>query len=60
LRQAVGGTVAARKVSIAPGDWNRDFLEEPAHFPNGKYDDYVDAFAVAIRELDRASGAVSW
>jgi predicted phage terminase large subunit-like protein len=52
--------VAAGRVSVAPGDWNRDFVEELAHFPNGAHDDLVDAFAVAVRELDQASGAVSW
>jgi predicted phage terminase large subunit-like protein len=52
--------VAAGRVSIAPGDWNKPFLEELAVFPNGAHDDLVDAFAVAVRELDAAKGVVSW
>lgn len=52
--------VAAGRVSLAPGAWNKSFLEELAAFPRGAHDDYVDAFAVAVRELDGTKRAVSW
>lgn len=33
----------AGNVSIVAGQWNRDFLDEVALFPNGAHDDMVDA-----------------
>lgn len=50
----------AGRVAVVRGDWNRAFLDELAAFPHGKNDDQADAFAVAVRELDKEAGVVDW
>ncbi len=40
----------AGKVRLVKGPWNRVFLEELAAFPNGQYDDQVDAAASAYNK----------
>ena len=41
------------KVILVRGSWIPDFLEELAHFPNGRYDDQIDAVSVAVQMVDR-------
>lgn len=41
----------AGNVKLVRGDWNEAFLEEVCKFPNGTFDDQVDAFADALNEL---------
>jgi len=45
-------------IHLVYADWNREFIEECASFPNGEHDDQVDAFAGAwtlINLADRVS-----
>jgi predicted phage terminase large subunit-like protein len=41
------------KVILVRGSWIPDFLDELAHFPNGRYDDQIDAVSVAVQMVDR-------
>lgn len=41
----------AGNVKILRGDWNEAFLDEICTFPNGQFDDQVDAFSDALNEL---------
>lgn len=41
----------AGNVSIVSGEWNRDFLDEIALFPNGAHDDQVDAVTGAFAHI---------
>lgn len=41
----------AGNVKLVRGDWNKAFLDEVCSFPNGQFDDQVDAFADALNEL---------
>lgn len=41
----------AGNVKLVRGDWNTAFLDEVCVFPNGTFDDQVDAFADALNEL---------
>lgn len=41
----------AGNVKLVRGPWNEAFLDEVCSFPNGQYDDQVDAFADALNEL---------
>ncbi len=43
--------VQAGKVFLIAGDWVRAFLDECEIWPNGKYDDQVDAAAGAFNRL---------
>jgi predicted phage terminase large subunit-like protein len=43
--------VEAGNVCLKRGDWNEAFLSEHEVFPNGKYDDQVDAASTAFNEL---------
>lgn len=43
--------VQAGNVDIVVGDWNRDFLDEAALFPNGQNDDQIDAVSGAMGVL---------
>lgn len=49
-------------VLIRAGEWNRDFLDEHEHFPNGKYKDQVDAAAGAFNKLAKVGydSSLSW
>jgi phage terminase large subunit-like protein len=38
-------------VKLLRGPWNEAFLDEVCAFPNGMFDDQVDAFADALNEL---------
>jgi len=38
-------------VTLVEGSWNRDYIEELRNFPNGVYDDQVDASSRAFMEL---------
>ncbi|RDF60868.1 hypothetical protein DV997_21585, partial [Acinetobacter baumannii] len=33
------------------GEWNKDFIDELRHFPNGTHDDHVDAASDAFNDL---------
>jgi predicted phage terminase large subunit-like protein len=53
--------VNAGNVRLAPGPWNRDFIEELRTMPNGQHDDQVDAVAAAFAEVAShatAAGAI--
>lgn len=41
----------AGNVKLVRGKWNDAFLDEVCTFPNGQFDDQVDAFADALNEL---------
>ncbi|ULJ74047.1 phage terminase large subunit [Rhizobium gallicum] len=41
----------AGNVKLVRGLWNKEFLDEVCSFPNGQFDDQVDAFADALNEL---------
>ncbi|MER8925798.1 phage terminase large subunit [Mesorhizobium sp. M0859] len=41
----------AGNVKLVRGRWNEKFLDEVCSFPNGQFDDQVDAFADALNEL---------
>ncbi|WP_313956180.1 phage terminase large subunit [Mesorhizobium amorphae] len=41
----------AGNVKLVRGSWNETFLDEVCSFPNGQFDDQVDAFADALNEL---------
>lgn len=43
--------VAAGRVKLARGEWNKDFIDECKTFPVGKYKDQVDAAAGAFNAL---------
>lgn len=43
--------VEAGNVLILKADWNREFIDEHEHFPDGKYKDQVDAGAGAFNKL---------
>lgn len=45
----------AGNVKLMRGDWNEAFLDEVCAFPNGQFDDQVDAFADALNELALSS-----
>ncbi|WP_183765865.1 MULTISPECIES: phage terminase large subunit [unclassified Rhizobium] len=45
----------AGNVKLLRGDWNEAFLDEICAFPNGQFDDQVDAFADALNELALSS-----
>jgi predicted phage terminase large subunit-like protein len=49
----------AGNVKLLRGPWNDTFLSEVCAFPNGTFDDQVDAFADALNELALGS-AYSW
>ena len=43
-------------VSIVRGDWNLEFINELRNFPNGKWDDQVDALSRAFMTLTARRG----
>lgn len=45
------GQVNTGNVAMLRGDWNAAFIDELRSFPNGKYDDQVDAAADAFNDL---------
>jgi len=48
-------------VFMVKGDWNEDFLDELASFPNASHDDQVDAAAGAFGMLhDSGGGMLEW
>jgi len=49
--QPFAAQAEAGNVMIVSGDWNRDFLDELATFPMGKWKDQVDAASRAFDEL---------
>jgi predicted phage terminase large subunit-like protein len=46
----------AGNVSVLRAEWNRAFLEEIEHFPQGRHDDMVDAVSGAFAKLASAHG----
>lgn len=44
-----------RNVRLVQAEWNRDYLEELAMFPNARHDDQVDATSGAFGYLARHS-----
>lgn len=49
--QPASAQVEAGNVKLVRGPWNEAFLDEVCTFPNGQFDDQVDAFADALNEL---------
>lgn len=47
----LAGPAEQGRVSIAPGPWVQQFLDECADFPDGDHDDQVDAVAAALDVL---------
>jgi predicted phage terminase large subunit-like protein len=50
----------AGNVDIVEGDWNTEYLDELCVFPNGKYDDQVDASSRAFNELVSNNSLSTW
>lgn len=48
---AVTPMIKAGNVYICEGDWNSDFIDEHAIFPNGVHDDQVDSTTQALAEM---------
>lgn len=48
--------VEARQVFLPMADWTEAFIREHASFPNGRYDDEVDAFTQAMAKLAWVGG----
>lgn len=46
----------AGNVKLVRAPWNEPFLDELCSFPNGQFDDQVDAFADALNELALGTG----
>jgi predicted phage terminase large subunit-like protein len=46
----------AGNVKLIRAPWNEPFLDELCSFPNGQFDDQVDAFADALNELALGTG----
>ncbi len=51
--QPLASQCGIRNVSLVKGEWNADFLDELAMFPNGRHDDQVDAASGAFSRLCR-------
>ena len=51
--QPLASQCGIRNVSLIKGEWNGDFLDELAMFPNGRHDDQVDAASGAFWRLCR-------
>jgi predicted phage terminase large subunit-like protein len=49
--QPAAAQTEAGNVKLLRGGWNAAFLDELSTFPNGRFDDQVDAFADALNEL---------
>ncbi len=47
----ISAQAEAGNVYYLEGEWNKDFIDECAMFPNGKYKDQVDALSRAYSEL---------
>lgn len=43
--------VALGNVRLVKGEWNRAYIDELCLFPNGRYDDQVDASSLAYNEI---------
>ena len=41
------------KVILVRGPWNDEFIDEVCRFPDGRYDDQVDAVSLAVNMLSR-------
>ena len=50
--QPFAAQVNVGNVKMLRGDWNKAFIEELRNFPNGRYDDQVDAGSDAFNELN--------
>lgn len=50
--QPFAAQVNVGNVKMLKGDWNKAFIEELRNFPNGKYDDQVDAASDAFNEVN--------
>lgn len=49
--QPYAAQVEAGNVSLIRAEWNKAFIDEHEHFPNGKYKDQVDAATGAFNKL---------
>ncbi|VCX05510.1 hypothetical protein BANRA_00020 [Acinetobacter baumannii] len=49
--QPFAAQVNVGNVRMLKGEWNKDFIDELRHFPNGTHDDQVDAASDAFNEL---------
>ena len=47
------------KVILVRGPWNDEFVDEVCRFPDGRYDDQVDAVSLAVNMLSRTQKG-SW
>jgi predicted phage terminase large subunit-like protein len=52
--------VNAGNVRLVKGAWNKSFIEELRAFPQGTFDDQVDASADAFNELSDGNKGVTW
>lgn len=57
-QDAPAAQAEAGNVYIVRGSWNREWLEEMTHFPNGEYDDQADGFARAYHRTVKTPGGV--
>ena len=53
----ISAQAEAGNVRLVAGEWNADLLTELHNFPDGKYDDQVDALAGAFNKLALQGGA---
>jgi len=56
--KAFAAQAEAGNVRLVRGPWNNAFLDELCTFPNGRWDDQVDAASDAFNELAGSVGAV--
>ena len=47
--RAISSIIEAGNVLLVEGGWNEDLIQEATMFPNGKYDDRVDALEMMVR-----------
>lgn len=50
----------AGNVDVLFGDWNEEYFDELCVFPNGKYDDQVDASSRAFNDLVNNNSLSTW
>ena len=43
--------IEAGKFVIVRGSWNKDFIDELEQFPDGSFDDQIDAISIAYEEM---------
>ena len=56
----VASQVEAGNISLAPGEWNEDFLQEAELFPVGSHDDQIDALSGAFEDIPKNEEMILW